>query len=354
VNSIRRSALIAVASGVAVASLVLPSAATAAPTTTSPAAAAAGYLARQMSANANHLVDVYGGKKYADDGETADAVLSMDAAGVAQREAALATKWLEKDAKNYLGGTVPNIYPGSAAKLLLVAEAQHVDPTNFGGINLVDDIDQTAGGGGAPAGEFQNPSDTKYSASVLIQSLAVLALADSPSTDSPSTAAVAFLRGQQCANGGFQLDIRTDTSASCATSSEDIDTTGYAVQALLAVGQHGPAEIAAMWLIGARRPDGGWSETPGGKSDANSTALAVEALIDAHRAAANSGLTWLLAHQERCSAPAGRRGAVRSQGSFDTATAVRATSQAGAALAARPLPWVDAAGSSALAPTLKC
>jgi hypothetical protein len=354
VNPIRRSALIAVVSGVAVASLALPSAVNAAPTTPSPAAAAAGYLARQMSAHSNHLVDVFGGKTYADDGETADAVLSMDAAGAAQHEATLATKWLEKDAKNYLGGTVPDIYPGSAAKLLLVAEAQHVDPTNFGGINLVDDIDQTSGGGGAPAGEFQNASDTKFSASVLVQSLALLALADSASTDSPSSDAVAFLRGQQCANGGFQVAIRTDPMPACATSGEDIDTTAYAVQALLAVGQHGSAEIAAMWLAGARRPDGGWSEAPGGKSDANSTALAVEALIDAHRGAAGSGLKWLLSHQQGCSAAKGSRGAVRYQGKYEAATAIRATSQAGAALAARALPWIDASGASASAPSLKC
>ncbi|MGN6473212.1 MAG: prenyltransferase/squalene oxidase repeat-containing protein [Mycobacteriales bacterium] len=350
-NPIRRSAVIAVTSGVAVASLMLPSAANAS-TTTSPSAAAAGYLARHLAAHSNHFF--FPGTKFADDGETADAVLSMDAAGVAQHEASLATKWLEQDAGNYLGGTAPNIYPGSAAKLLLVAEAQHVNPQNFGGIDLVGAIVGTEGGGSAPAGEYQNPSDTTYSASVLVQSLAVLALANSSSTAGPSTNAVSFLAGQQCVDGAFQVAIRTDTCVDCATSDNDVDTTAYAVQALLAAGEHSVANSAAKWLVSAENSDGGWSETPGAASDANSTALAVEALVATHRGV-GAGFKWLLSHQEGCKAKAGRRGAVvLSASKYVAATAIRATSQAGAALALRPLAWIDKSGARGAAPTLKC
>src|SRR5437763_1591602 len=84
VNHIRTSAAIAVASGVAVASLALPSAASAKPPTTrDPAAAAAGYLTRQLGGkHHDHLVGSFtsGGKthKFADYGETADAILSID------------------------------------------------------------------------------------------------------------------------------------------------------------------------------------------------------------------------------------------------------------------------------------
>ncbi|HVS67087.1 MAG TPA: prenyltransferase/squalene oxidase repeat-containing protein [Mycobacteriales bacterium] len=349
----RRSAATAVTSGVAVASLLLPTAANAR-TTTDPAAAAAGYLARQLAAHHDHLVTVYSGTEYADDGETADAVLSLDAAGVAQHEAALATKWLEQDAGNYLGGTAPDIYPGSAAKLLLVAEAQHVNPTNFGGIDLIGAIVGTEGGGGAPAGEYQNPTDTQYSASVLVQSLAVLALASSSGTASPSASAVSFLAGQQCTNGAFQVAIRPDTSVACANADNDADTTAYAIQALLAAGHHTAANEATLWLAAQERSDGGWGETPGVASDANSTALAVEALIAAHRKA-NPGVRWLTSHQEGCKAKVGRHGAVRVQGGkYVAATAIRATSQAAVALAGRALSWIDKTGASASAPTLKC
>ncbi|HVT22762.1 MAG TPA: prenyltransferase/squalene oxidase repeat-containing protein [Mycobacteriales bacterium] len=343
-------------SGVAVASLVLPSAASfsaaQAATTKDPAAAAAGFLARQLAANGHHLVVEFDGKKYADDGETADAILSLDAAGVAQREAAAATDWLKKDVANYLGGELPNVYPGAAAKLLLVAEAQHANPESFGGVDLVAAIVGTEGGGGAAAGEYQNPDDTQFSASVLVQSLAVLALSGSAVAEGPSAAAVSFLAGQQCASGAFQVAIRPDTTVDCAAG--DVDATAYAVQALLAAGAHGPANAAAKWLVSAKNADGGWGETPGAASEANSTALAVEALVAAHRSA-TSGLKWLRSHQQTCKAKASQRGAVRLQGKkFDLATAIRATSQAGAALALRPQAWIDRNGAKRAAPTLKC
>ena len=352
-NVIRRSAAIAVTSSVAVASLVLPSAASAS-TTSDPAAAAAGFLARQLAANGHHLVVEFDGTKYPDYGETADAVLSIDAAGVAQHEAGLATAYLEHEVGNYIGGTAPNIYPGSAAKLLLVAEAQHVNPENFGGVDLVGAIVGTEGGGGAPAGEYQNPTDTHNSASVLVQSLAVLALSDSSVTAPPSANAVGFLAGQQCTNGSFQVALRTDTSVDCATSDNDVDTTAYAVQALLAAGNHTAADAAALWLLSQENGDSGWGETPGAASEANSTALAVQALVAAHRKA-NPGLRWLVRHQEGCKAKAARRGAVRvNDGKFVAATALRATSQAAAALATRPLGWIDKGGATPSAPTLKC
>jgi hypothetical protein len=353
VNPIRRSAAIAATSGVAVASLLLPNPASAS-TTTNPAAAAAGFLARQMASHGHHLVTTFGGKVYPDYGLTADAILSIDAAGVAQHEAKLATAYLEDEVTSYLGGTAPNIYPGSAAKLLLVAEAQHINPENFGGVDLVGAIVGTEGGGGAAPGEFQNPMDTDFSASVLVQSLAVLALAGSSVTAPPSANAVGFLAGQQCGNGAFQVAIRTDTSVDCLTSDNDVDTTSYAVQALLAAGNHAAANAGARWIAGQERGDSGWGETPGAASDANSTALAVQALLMTHRKAF-PGLRWLASHQERCKAKAHRRGAIRAQdGKYVASTAIRATTQAGAALAMRPLAWIDKGGATPSAPTLKC
>jgi hypothetical protein len=358
VYPIRRTAAVAVTSGVAVASLLLPCAAELSPasasTTTDPAAAAAGYLARQLAANGHHLVVEFEGTKYPDYGMTADAILSIDAAGVAQKEAAAATKYLKQEVANYIGGTAPNIYPGSAAKLLLVAEAQHVNPESFGGVDLVAAIVGTEGGGGAPAGEYQNPSDTQFSASVLVQSLAVLALAGSSVTAPPSANAVSFLAGQQCANGAFQVASRPDPTVACETADNDVDTTAYAIQALVAAGAHAPANAAMKWILSVRNSDGGWGETPGVKSVANSTALVTQALVATHRSA-TSGLKWLQSHQQGCKAKASTRGAVRSHGSkYDEDTDLRATTQAGAALALRPIGWIDRNGATRSAPSLKC
>ena len=41
-------------------------------------------------------------------------------------------------------------------------------------------------------------------------------------------------------------------------------------------------------------------------------------------------------------------------GKYVAATAIRATTQAGAALTARPLAWIDKGGATPSAPTLKC
>ena len=147
----------------------------------------------------------FNGKSFADDGETADAVLSMDAAGVARTAAKRATKWLENDVANY-AGTAPDVYPGSAGKLLLVAEAQHVDPRHFGNLDLIQALVADEGAGGGAPGQYQNPADTQFSSSVLNQSLAVLALSNTVhAPGEPDAQAVSFLAGQQCANGGFQV-----------------------------------------------------------------------------------------------------------------------------------------------------
>ncbi len=353
-NPIHRSAAIALVSGVAVASLAVPSAAAphTSPTTRQPAAAAAGFLARHLvGRHHDHYVDIVGKSKFADDGETADAVLSMDAAGVAQTAAKRATGWLEKDAGNYLGGAVPDIYPGSAAKLLLVANAQHVNPAKFGSIDLIAALVGTEGSTGAAPGQFQNPGDTMFSSSVVVQSLAVLALAGSAGVDQPDANATTFLSDQACPDGGFQVSIRT---AGAACGSEDVDATSYAIQALIASDAKSAVGPAVRWLLKNERADGGWGEQPANRSDANSTAIAVEALVVAHRHA-GGGVAWLVKHQEGCRAAPANRGAVRFQGrTFAATTALRATTQAGAALALRPLNWVDRTGAGSAAPVLGC
>lgn len=364
VNPIQRSAAIALASGVAVASLAAPSAANARPSTTTaaastnPAAAAAGWLSRGLQgAHHDHFVDsyVYQGTTYSspDDGETADAVLSMDAAGVGQRAARRATTWLESDAKNYLTGSgyTKAYYPGQAGKLLLVAVAQHVSPTSFGGVNLVRTIVKSEGAGkGTHRGQYQNPDDTAYGSSITLQSLALLGLSAARPSHGPDHAAKAFLTKQACPNGGFQNGIRT---AKCGT--EDVDATGFAIQALIATNAKKSVIARAVhWLIKHENSDGGWAETPGTKSDANSTAIATEALIAAQHKVAKAE-RWLRHQQVGCGGPAANRGAVRFQGAkFNATTDVRATSQAGVALAKGTLNSVTKHGATAGSPVMSC
>lgn len=320
-------------------------------TTDDRAKAAAGYLARSLQGkNHDHYATVYAGTTYPSFGQTADAVLSMDAAGAAQAAAARATDYLAAHVDDYARGT-PTYYPGSLAKLILVALAQHRDVHDFGDVDLVDKLVESEGADGAPTGEFQQNPGYPSDSYVISQALPVLALAlaaDAP--DQPDAAAVSFLIGQQCANGGFASLIRDDTSTDC--TSNDVDATGYAVQALLAAGQKVAATRGLDFLAQTRNADGGYGTAAGEASNANSTALALQALVAGHRHA-GSALRWLRRHQILCGGKAVRIGAVTFQESYDDA-ALRATSQAGAALAGKPLAWIDRTGSYRAAPTYDC
>lgn len=357
--TIRRIATIAVASGVAVASLAGPAVAGKAakqPTTKNPSAAAAGYLVHQLGSGdfANLLTTKYSGTTYADYGDTADAALSLAASKTYKLRDRNIANTLAKHVNDYAlyaGADPGDYYPGSVAKLLLVAEALHMNPASFGGVDLIGAIVGTEGGGGAAPGQYQNPADTTYSSSVTNQALSVLALANTVDSDGPSTHAVDFLVGQMCDDGGFQNDIRS--GAPCDTSSEDVDATSYAIQALIAAGDPGDAKTALAWLATKEKKNGGWTETTG-KADANSTSLAVEALIAGHRDD-TAGMKWLKGAQIGCAAKPGQRGAVSFNGStYNKGTDIRATAQAGVALAGVSLTQVDKNGSTNVEPVLGC
>jgi Squalene-hopene cyclase C-terminal domain len=351
-NSISKYAAVVVASGVAVASLAGPAAAkpvpaAKTPAAKTPAAAAAGYLARQLTGKGHdHYTEVFSGKTYSNDGETADGVLSMDAAGVAQSAAARATKWLESDIANYAIAS-PTDYPGSTGKLLLVAEAQHVNPRSFGGLDLIAALHHSEGAGGASAGEFQQNPGFSGASYVVSQALPVLALASLPHSHADS-AAVTFLFKQQCTDGGYQTEIRAH-AASTKCGTEDVDDTAYAVQALIAAGGRPGAVAKGLAFIAKAQHSNGSFGKP---ANANSTALAIQALVAGHKSV-TAAEKWLTGQQVGCGGVGADRGAVRYESKFD-ASALLATSQAGAALAGKTLASIDKTGASAATPALAC
>ncbi|MEU5805379.1 prenyltransferase/squalene oxidase repeat-containing protein [Streptomyces sp. NPDC047718] len=95
----------------------------------------------------------------------------------------------------------------------------------------------------------------------------------------PAKEAVAWLAGQQCANGGF-ASFRADAAAACdATAMYDTNATAMAVQALKTLGgQDAAVKKSVDWLKSVQNEDGGWAFVPGSPSDANSTAVVVSAL----------------------------------------------------------------------------
>lgn len=191
----------------------------------------------------------------------------------------------------------------------------------------------------APAGLY-GASDPTYDG-VWRQSYALLALHTEGVT--PAAAAVGWLTGQQCADGGFP-SYRASTATPCVPAKEDTNATGIAVQALTALGGHGPAVARAVaWLRTVQSADGGWSYNPGGSSDPDSTAVVIGAFAasgsDPKAVTAKSGKTpydALRGFQSGCSAKAADRGAFAypmngalSVNAKATADAVRASWGAG-------------------------
>lgn len=116
---------------------------------------------------------------------------------------------------------------------------------------------------------------------VLRQSLAIMGLT---SVDvRPAQPAVAWLLGQQCADGSFQA-YRANTAVPCTAANPaeftgpDVNSTAAAAAALALVGEQEAARTAVVWLNNAQNDDWGWPYYAGGDSDANSTALAIMAL----------------------------------------------------------------------------
>ncbi|PRH76599.1 hypothetical protein C6N75_24695, partial [Streptomyces solincola] len=108
----------------------------------------------------------------------------------------------------------------------------------------------------------------------------------------PARASVRWLLDQQCAGGGF-ASYRAAPGKPCDDATTlDTNATAAAVQALTGVEDPEGAKAAegeprqaveagAAWLESVQNKDGGWGYNPGSPSDANSTAVVVNALAAA-------------------------------------------------------------------------
>lgn len=327
-------------------------------TSTDPALVGAGFLERELASGGHHLSVSFDGVDYPDYGVTLDAVLALDAAGAGQTEAAAATKYVADNVGQYIGFAFGDteFYAGAAAKTLLVAVAQGVDPTAFGGVDLVSSLE----GLEQPNGRFSDKTAYTDYSNLIGQSLAVMALRRAGETVSP--AAVEIIRDNQCTDGGFSLSF----DASPCTS--DPDVTAFAVQALLAAGGAGDSDAGQGldYLAGIQGADGGVGGAgPTAAHNANSTGLAGQAFLAGGRSAqARAAQGYLRALQYGCTYPTAFRGGIAYDATAFTAAAVkgatvqdqdrRATSQALLALAGTPLYAVSGTGADATAPDLTC
>ena len=228
---------------------------------------AAGWLGRTMDPTG--YVPSLGGPDY---NTTALSVLALVAAEVGEAQAAEATEFLFDNVDAYVVKDGADV-PAALATLILVGHARGVDVSA-----LVTRLLATKRTTGPDAGLFGS-QDATYEGAYR-QGLSLLALAAAGTTDAD---AVAWLKAEQCADGGW-MGNRPDTSAPCPAFDlntfvgEDTNGTAMATQALVALGET-PAHDPRDFLADAQNEDGGFGYVPGFDSDANSTGLAIQALI---------------------------------------------------------------------------
>jgi hypothetical protein len=333
-----------VVAGVALtAALALPGAATAAPTITPDLAAGhgAGWVGREIEENGGYLAGP-GGPDY---NTTAFGVLALVAAGVGEEQAADATAYLMDHVEEYVvsGGADQ---PAALATLILVAHARGLDPSA-----LVTRLLATKRTTGDDSGLF-GAQDATYDGAYR-QGLALLALAATGNTDAD---AIAWLTGEQCADGGW-MGNRPE-GAECPAFDwntfvgEDTNGTALAAQALEALGvtpAHDPTEFFAK----AQNADGGFAFVVGLGSDANSTGFVVQALLALGEdlgdwtAAKGTPYSYLLSLQVQ-NPPAANAGAFAFQGGATLVPNALATTQAVPALAGLSYPLGPRTLSNAL------
>ncbi|HKH78768.1 MAG TPA: prenyltransferase/squalene oxidase repeat-containing protein, partial [Solirubrobacteraceae bacterium] len=156
---------------------------------------------------------------------------------------------------------------GDAERTILAAATCGASSYSFAGRDLVAEVLKA------------RDSDNSFEHLVNLTSFAIFALrAVGHSQSYPAIRdAAGWIERQQNSDGGFGFGAHG--------SSSDVDDTGSVLQALVDAGAHNARVLGAAtsYLIRAQNLDGGFPQQPGGESNAQSTAWALQGLIAAGR-----------------------------------------------------------------------
>lgn len=271
-----------------------------------------------------------------------DAVIALQAARVGADQVQATLEWLNDTAT-----LTPYVYPavegqdeaalnaGAAGKAMYAVATAGGDPTDFAGIRLADEVAAAQGENG-----------TYGDGTALTTAWAVLGLSR---TDTPAgEEAAAGFAAVQCADGGFSYAAVDGAGADCVS---DPDSTGLTVAAIATLEGDAAAETldaAVAWLEAAQGEDGGFDNGFG--ANANSTAMAAQALLATGRAEAAAGaVAFLLELQFDCSgdAPGAFMYTDPEDPEFGEATRLVATAQTMVPIAGQDLATLDASGAAA-------
>lgn len=248
------------------------------------------------------------------------------------------------------GGASSALYSGWAA-LGLASEGYLPQHVSHGGQTLIGYIDSTEGSNTDPGSIERTilvlraaglPATTTVAAlerdiapngavsnQVNLTSFAILALRAAGVTPPANT--IAWLTRQQDSDGGFNFATKGGGS--------DVDDTGAALEALAGTGDGGIAR-AVGFINRQQNGDGGFPSQPGGPSNAQSTAWAIQGLI-----ASGASLSSLSRPLGYLQSLIGANGAIDySKGTVETPVWV--TAEALMALAGKPLPLAPPAATT--------
>ena len=180
--------------------------------------------------------------------------------------------------------------PGQLANLILDAHALGVDPTNFGGTNLVTRLLATEQTSGPDAGLFGTETQLNdFATGGYTQGLVFTALkAVGQTANAP---AISWLTAQQCPSGGWVFQSQATSLGGCTEdpsngTGPDTNSTSFALQGLAAQGALTPTleSNALSFLTSGQDADGGWSYYQNStaqpqQTDSQSTGLVIQALL---------------------------------------------------------------------------
>jgi hypothetical protein len=150
--------------------------------------------------------------------------------------------------------------------LIQAVVAAHLNPSSFGGVNLITTLKGMYKTGVYGDGE------------AFTQSLAIQGLAAAGQT--VPAAAVHHLVAAQDSDGGWDfLLIKDDPNGPTNFDTSDTNSTAMVLTALNAAGTHGRNASALAWLHTQQDSDGGFPYQAGAGSDPDSTALVLQALL---------------------------------------------------------------------------
>ncbi len=256
----------------------------------SPQETTAQWLDDQLTAGLVHN-DQYGFDDY---GLTLDVGLGLTGLGLGNSSVTAIDAAMRLNLKSYTTGVdwgaKSDRYAGAIAKALTFAAQVGADPTSYGGVNLVRQLNKRVIKHAPSKGRIKDKGATDY-ANVVGQVFAVQGLAATSSGQRRNT--LRFLLKQQCDQGYFRLDFtprKKWKNQSCdggnptTISAPDTDTTALAVIGLVALGSDQPSvrqaiTTAKRWLKKQQKGNGsfgGGTSTEG--SNSNSTGLAGWAL----------------------------------------------------------------------------